>query len=237
MFRHRGVTRSTKAYDAWAETYDEQPGNLMLDLDEEIFSTLLRDVALADKFIMDAGCGTGRHWKKLLAGNPRRLAGYDSSPGMLAILRKKYPQAETYLVEDDRLSMFPDRSIDLVTSTLTIAHMDHLESCFSEWDRVLMPEADIIITDYHPVALKKGAKRTFQHKGETVTIVNFVHPIDEILKITGKLGWTEWRYIENKIDDSHRHYYKQKNALPVFEKYQGVPIIFGLHLKKSDGTL
>ncbi|MGH2647071.1 MAG: hypothetical protein ACRDE8_05860, partial [Ginsengibacter sp.] len=32
------------AYNAWAKDYDSQPDNLMLALDEEVFSALLNDV-------------------------------------------------------------------------------------------------------------------------------------------------------------------------------------------------
>jgi hypothetical protein len=34
---HIPETEAGAAYDIWAENYDNQPGNLMLDLDEVIF--------------------------------------------------------------------------------------------------------------------------------------------------------------------------------------------------------
>lgn len=52
-----------EAYDIWSGSYDLQPGNLMLDLDEKIFTSLLKNIDLAEKEIADIGCGTGRHWK------------------------------------------------------------------------------------------------------------------------------------------------------------------------------
>ena len=54
-----------KAYDIWSHSYDAQPGNLVLDLDEMIFSTLLEDIDLEHKLVADIGCGTGRHWQKI----------------------------------------------------------------------------------------------------------------------------------------------------------------------------
>ena len=55
-----------EAYDLWSENYDMQPGNLMLDLDEILFSKLLTTLEIKNKDIADIGCGTGRHWTKIL---------------------------------------------------------------------------------------------------------------------------------------------------------------------------
>src|SRR5438045_907832 len=74
------------AYDLWSENYDDQPGNLMLDFDEEIFTMLLDKVDIKDRLVADMGCGTGRHWKKILNKKPGSLTGYDVSEGMLAKL-------------------------------------------------------------------------------------------------------------------------------------------------------
>ena len=66
-----------KGYDIWASSYDDQPDNLMLALDEAVFSTLLKEMGLTGKTVVDVGCGTGRHWKKILDAGPIKLTGYD----------------------------------------------------------------------------------------------------------------------------------------------------------------
>lgn len=48
------------AYDLWASTYDDQPGNLIMDIDEEVFNSFLNTINLSGKTVVD-GCGTGRH--------------------------------------------------------------------------------------------------------------------------------------------------------------------------------
>src|ERR1700739_4463189 len=70
-----------EAYNLWALNYDVQPGNLMLDLDEILFSKLLAAIDIKNKAVADIGCGTGRHWDKILRGGPASLAGFDVSPG------------------------------------------------------------------------------------------------------------------------------------------------------------
>src|SRR4026208_556316 len=114
----------SRAYDLWAEGYDAQPGNLKLDMDEELFGNLLDQARVTDQLVVDIGCATGQHWKKILGKNPLKLVGYDVSAGMLEKLREKFPGSETHLLTDHRLKEMPGAGCGLVVSTLTIAHME-----------------------------------------------------------------------------------------------------------------
>src|SRR5665213_2207896 len=91
------------AYNLWAENYDDQPHNLMLAWDEEIFSVLLNSIDIKNKVLTDVGCGTGRHWQKIFDKNPQSLFGYDVSERMLRKLNEKFPQAETRLLFRNKL--------------------------------------------------------------------------------------------------------------------------------------
>ncbi len=235
-FFSQGEKGPAEGYNLWAGEYDNQPGNLMLALDEEVFSSLFHELDPAGKIMADVGCGTGRHWKKILEKKPSMLTGFDVSSGMLFILKEKFPQAETRLLKDDTLPGMADDSVDILISTLTIAHIAGLEKTLQEWSRVLKPGGHMIITDYHPATLAKGGKRTFQHKGKTISLVNHVHSIEKILQLARQLGLQEERLIEKHIDDSMRPWYENKNALHVFEKFRGMPIIYGLHLKKENAV-
>src|SRR5579859_8007718 len=81
------------AYDMWSSTYDADGQNILVRLDESLFPRLLGGVQIRGKSVVDVGCGTGRHWSKLLAQEPAELIGYDVSPGMLEQLRRKIPGA------------------------------------------------------------------------------------------------------------------------------------------------
>src|SRR5689334_22158111 len=87
---------AAEAYDLWALSYDDQPGNLTLALEGEIFEELFNQLNVKDKVVADIGCGTGRHWTAILNHYPARLVGYDISAGMLQALQEKFTSAETY---------------------------------------------------------------------------------------------------------------------------------------------
>src|SRR5437773_5086681 len=177
------------AYDLWSLNYDDQPGNLMLDLDEKIVTDILKDIPIKDKVVVDVGCGTGRHWPKLIGAQPSRLIGFDASEGMLKILKQKFPGAETHLITGNKLGNIESNFCNVLISTLTVAHIQNIDEALKEWDRILKTGSDIIITDYHPEALARGGKRTFQNKGKTIAVKNYIHFIETIQQIAGQLHW------------------------------------------------
>src|SRR5580658_4379195 len=201
-----------EAYDIWAHDYDNQPNNLMLALDGALCQELLAAIPLTGKTIVDIGCGTGRHWPALFNRSPARLAGYDVSVGMLDRLRTKYPGAETHLLSGVTLTGLADNSCDLVLSTLTVAHLPDLAAALTEWNRVLKPGGDMLITDYHPTALAKGGQRTFREGDRLIAVRNQIYPIPELLAVAHRLGLTEVTLIERKVDESMRPWYEQQNA-------------------------
>ena len=222
-----------EAYDIWAENYDSQPGNLMLDLDEILFARLLIDLNLENKNIADIGCGTGRHWDKIFQQNPASLMGFDVSPGMLKKLNDKFPEAKTYVITDNHFEGIADNTYDAVLSTLTVAHIEDIEDALQTWSRITKQQGDLIITDFHPNALASGGKRTFRHGDKHIAVQNFVHTTDSIKQILLKEGFTVIAHQEIKVDETVTHYYQQQNALHVYEKFKGQPIIYGIHFKRS----
>lgn len=223
---------SEKGYNLWAEQYDAQPDNLMLALDEYMFSTMIDGLSLKNRIVADVGCGTGRHWRKIYDKGPSQLLGFDISEEMLKMLQKKYPYARTYHIKDDNLDALDDGVCDLIISTLTVGHIKNIGQALREWCRVLKDNGEIIITDYHPETLGRGGDRTFYRDGKLVAIKNYVHPIHKLNEIAQALNLKVERFQEKVIDESMKHYYTMHHAEHVFDRFNGVPIIYGLHLKR-----
>ncbi|CAN5517768.1 hypothetical protein BH09BAC6_BH09BAC6_11710 [soil metagenome] len=221
------------AYDLWAANYDAQPGNLMLYLDQQIFNRLLNTDLVKNRQVADIGCGTGRHWPKILNKHPLRLTGFDVSPGMLNKLREKYPVAQTNLITDNLFSAIETGTFDTIISTLTIAHIENMEAALKAWSRILKAKGDIIITDFHPDTLASGGKRTFRHQNTQIAVRNFVHPVARIRQVLFNKGFSVVAEEEIIVDEQVKHYYGEQNALHVYEKFKGSPIIYGLHFRRG----
>ncbi len=227
-------TEPAEAYNNWALNYDDQPDNLMLALDEEMINELFTEIDFINKIIVDIGCGTGRHWQKIVGRKPLRLLGFDVSKGMLEILKDKFPNAETHLLSDDNLKEINDNFCDIIISTLTVAHIKNIAKALTEWARVLKPGGEIIITDFHPDLLAKGAKRTFLNNHTSVVIKNYIHPVEKIKAIARQLNLQVVRLKERNINEAMKHYYQKQNAIVVYNKFYGSPVIYAIHLIKAD---
>ncbi len=228
------MLQAAQAYDIWSGSYDQQPGNLMLALDEEIFSGLISGVDLENKVLADIGCGTGRHWQKLFDRAPASITGYDVSKGMLERLKLKYPAANTRLINDRLPGDIAAASVDCILSTLTIAHIRNLQEAAKSWEKILKPGGDLLITDFHPALLVSGGKRSFRHNEKTLAVVNYIHPLDDVKRIFIKMGFMLADQNERFIDKNVRAYYEKQDALDVYERFKGMPVIYGLHLKKAN---
>lgn len=227
---------AAEAYDLWALSYDDQPGNLTLALEGEVFGELFNQINVKDKVVADIGCGTGRHWPTIMNNQPARLVGYDVSAGMLQALQEKFPCAETYQPNGFLLPQLQDHSVDVLLTTLAIAHMPNFAEILPEWDRILKPNAVVLITDYHPASLQKGGARTFTYQNKLIAIKNYVYALVEIRSWTYALHWKEEYFTERLIDESVKHYYEEKAALHVFERFKNTALVYGMILKKSDVT-
>jgi ubiquinone/menaquinone biosynthesis C-methylase UbiE len=219
------------AYDLWSSSYDAETDNLLVDLDDRIFDGLLQEVGVRGKVVVDVGCGTGRHWAKILAGNPARLLGFDASSGMLGKLLAKYPKAVVQKVTGYRLPALADESCDLVVSTLALGHIHNAAAALSEWSRVLKPGGDLIVTDLHPDAAARS-ECTFRHRGRLVAAQLHVHPLELLKSAFLANGLLVERLEERFVDESVRKHYEAVNAASEFERMNGVKLIYGFRLKK-----
>ena len=232
IIRPQRVMKSSEAYDLWASSYDDQPDNLIVYLDEQVFTGMINKVDVKGKTVLDFGCGTGRHWKKVFEKEPGRLVGYDVSKEMLSKLAAKYPGAETYLATNTALKELSDSSCDLLISSLVIGHIDDLGKTFFEWNRVLKNGGNILITDFHPDALKSGSNRSFCYNDQVVIVKNYIHSLDELKDLSGKLNWELINLIERKIDAGVKRFYEKGDAMQVYKESFDSPILYGCHFRK-----
>jgi ubiquinone/menaquinone biosynthesis C-methylase UbiE len=229
-----GKMHPRQAYDHWSACYDHQPANLVMAMDEKLFSEFVKHLSVTGKTVIDVGCGTGRHWKNILDRQPAKLVGYDVSAGMLEQLKRKYPGAEAHLLQSNQLHATADQSADLIVSTLTIGYIKDLRAAFSEWNRVLKTGGRLIISDFHPETLLGGGKRTFDWNNRKVEIKNYIHTIGQVKELTKMQGWVLLQETEMSVDESAKELFVQNNMLPLYSRHKGMKLVYGIHLIKTD---
>jgi SAM-dependent methyltransferase len=114
-------------------------------------------VAPAGARVLEVGCGPG-HLSVQLAGQHRlQVTGLDLDPAMIARARATTGRAAnrggrrpSFLVGDVAALAFPDRSFDLVVSTLSMHHWADPAAGLAEIGRVLRPGGRALIWDFRP---------------------------------------------------------------------------------------
>jgi SAM-dependent methyltransferase len=116
-------------------------------------------VAPAGARVLEVGCGPGHLSTRLARHHGLEVTGLDLDPAMIARARANADRLGNgdgrrplFLVGDVASLGFPDRSFDLVVSTLSMHHWADPAAGLAEIGRVLRPGARALIWDFRPGA-------------------------------------------------------------------------------------
>jgi ubiquinone/menaquinone biosynthesis C-methylase UbiE len=102
--------------------------------------------------VLDVGTGPGVLLVELAARRPDlRLTGVDLSADMVAAATRNlapFGERARTRVGDVTSLPFPDRSFDLIVSSLSLHHWDHPEAAAPELARILRPGGQVYIYDF-----------------------------------------------------------------------------------------
>jgi malonyl-CoA O-methyltransferase len=175
----RRIVSPREAYRYWAESFDQ--GTPILALESRHLAPILSEVLpeAAGKRFLDIGCGTGR-WLGWAVERGTRAMGADLSLEMLRVASHK-PGLSGRIVQADAIATpFRDASADVVLSALVIGHMPSIRQAMAELARLAAPGARVIVTDFHPDALRRGWKRTFKRGEDTIEMESNPYSIAEL---------------------------------------------------------
>src|SRR5215472_3404649 len=179
-----------EGYNRWAETYDVPKDNVVFALESPLFSEMLALVEVEGNNVVDMGCGTGRHWEEILLRRPAAITGVDPSPKMLERLQARYPDARTICSIGERVPEIGDAACQLIVSTLALAHIPAVAGALNEWTRILRRGGSMLITEFHPDAIRAGMKRTFESEEGTFEIEHHATELEALRRIAADCGLT-----------------------------------------------
>jgi SAM-dependent methyltransferase len=107
--------------------------------------------------VLEVGCGPGHLSTRLARDHGLEVTGLDLDPAMIARAQANPDRAvnrggrrPSFLVSDVAALAFPNRSFDLVVSTLSMHHWADPTAGLAEIGRVLRPGARALIWDFRP---------------------------------------------------------------------------------------
>ena len=117
----------------------------------EPFSRFMKPEYIADKEVLEVGCGMGTH-AAMLARAGARLTTIDLTERAIEVTNRRLEvfglKADIQRADAEKLP-FPDQSFDTVWSWGVIHHSSRFESCLSEIARVLRPGGHLMLMVYY----------------------------------------------------------------------------------------
>lgn len=97
--------------------------------------------------ILDFGCGAGRLLQGIVKSFPNnQYVGADISMEGLKRAKKCLPNVEFVKIEDGKKLPFPKNEFDVIIAADVIEHVYDIPVLLSEWNRILKPNGEIVIT-------------------------------------------------------------------------------------------
>lgn len=175
-----------QAYDIWSKQYD-----INLNKTRDLEAQALRSTLAAIFFdtCLEIGCGTGKNtvW---LQSKAKQMTAVDLSEEMLAKAKEKVPSDSVQFLQADITHdwLFAEKQFDLVSFSLVLEHIEHLDHIFKEAAKALAPGGYVYIGELHPFKQYTGSKARFDTAEGRQIVTCFNHHISDFALAAKKHG-------------------------------------------------
>lgn len=166
-----------KAYNSWAGQYDTND-NKTRDLDKNATIDILSKYNFDN--VLELGCGTGKNTAWLVL-HAKKVISLDFSKEMLAIAREKIGNTKVNFVKTDINVAWevPNGFANLITSSLTLEHIENLNHIFQQAALKLKPEGIFFISELHPIKQYLGSKARYETNEGTQELEVYIHHVSD----------------------------------------------------------
>ena len=217
------------AYRLWAATYDvEHPLTTMDSLAVNFFS---HDIEGKD--LLDAACGTARRLVFPEGRGPRSSCGVDLVFEMLAAGRRDPTRPRTTAGGDLRALPFGAGAFDVVWCRLAAGHLLKIAPLYGEFARVLRNGGYVVVTDFHPEAIRRGHARAFRDaSGAGHVVEHVVHDVEAHEAAAREAGLTFDASGSLGVGSEVRPFYERAKKLDRYAADLGLPLLLALRFSK-----
>lgn len=172
--------------------------------------------------VLDAGCGPGRHSKRLL-DKGASVTGIDISPEMVNIARRYCDgRADIFQADFERVK-FKRASFDLIVASLSLMYSKEVAPVFRNFRRWLKPQGRCIFSIYHPVRFfqktpdfnfSKTRKLWIHLEGCDVTVFNYYHPMEKYFNALREHRFEVLSFIEPVLSRRYKGWPEDNYRVP-----------------------
>jgi ubiquinone/menaquinone biosynthesis C-methylase UbiE len=194
-----------QAYNHWAEQYDSN-ANKTRDLEAVALRAMLAQRTF--RCGLEIGCGTGKN-TIFLQSICETLTAVDFSSKMLVKAKAKVDSPHVTFRQADiteQWSFAKDR-YDLITFSLVLEHIEHLDPVFAKVREVADVGSIIYVGELHPFKQYGGSKAKFETPEGTQVVPCFTHHVSEFIS-AAKANGLIVRALDEYFDDN------VKNGIP-----------------------
>ena len=175
-----------EAYNTWATQYDTNQ-NKTRDLEGIALRTALADVPFSS--VLEIGCGTGKNTVWLLQ-QAAHVTAVDLSEEMLAKAKEKVTSDKVQFVQADikEAWAFRDRPYDLVSFSLVLEHIEHLEPIFQAAADSLVTGGYVYLGELHPFKQYTGTKARFDTEEGRHIVECYNHHLSDFVQAAKASG-------------------------------------------------
>jgi SAM-dependent methyltransferase len=152
---------------------------------------------LANKRVLDLGCGFGWHCRYAVSQGAAEVVGIDISGRMLEEARKRTDPAKPvrYMQMAIEELTFPADSFDVVISSLAFHYLKSLESLYRSIHDCLSKHGDLVFSAEHPIFTSSEGQDWHREKQRRLhwPVDNYYHE-----------GWRQTRFLDESVVKYHR---------------------------------
>jgi hypothetical protein len=119
--------------------------------------------------------------------------------------------------------------------SLAAGHLRNLDALARELARVAAPAADVVVTDFHPLAYARGWRRTFHDGDAEVEVPSQAHTLERVRYVFEERGFRVAILAEPRMGEPEREIFTRRGKAHLFAVACETPAIYIIRFRRIRG--